>query len=153
MGGHRWQGNDRSHLDTKDLIWIEGKIKFPSEIEAKGSGLMDEYASLRKMYKEKYDDVIKPLDAKIEKIATKEKMTRDDEVMLGIYQLRKQRYIQQRANWTKQLIEANPTREISLFLLKDELADSLDAQKRLFRKLVVQNKESNIYKVLESKLK
>ena len=53
----------------------------------------------------------------------------------------------------KQLIEANPTREISLFLLKDELADSLDAQKRLFRKLVVQNKESNIYKVLESKLK
>ena len=87
------------------------------------------------------------------KIATKEKMTRDDEVMLGIYQLRKQRYIQQRANWTKQLIEANPTREISLFLLKDELADSLDAQKRLFRKLVVQNKESNIYKVLESKLK
>ena len=140
-------------LDTKDLIWIEGKIKFPSEIEAKGSGLMDEYASLRKMYKEKYDDVIKPLDAKIAKIATKEKMTRDDEVMLGIYQLRKQRYIQQRANWTKQLIEANPTREISLFLLKEELAESLDGQKRLFRKLVVQNKESNIYKVLESKLK
>ena len=140
-------------LDTKDLIWIEGKIKFPSEIEAKGSGLMDEYADLKKMYKEKYDDLIKPIDQRIEKIATKEQMSRDDEVMLGIYQLRKQRYLQQRANWTKQLIEANPSREISLFLLKDELADSLAAQKRLFRKMNIQNKESNIYKVLESRLK
>lgn len=140
-------------LDTKDLIWIEGKIKFPSEIEAKGSGLMDEYAGLKKMYKEKYDEVIEPIDKKIENIAMKEKMSRDDEVMLGIYQLRKQKYLQQRANWTKQLIEANPTREISLFLLKDELADSLDAQRRLFKKMVIQNKESNIYKVLESRLK
>ena len=140
-------------LDTKDMIWIEGKIKFPSEIEAKGSALMDEYANLKKMYKEKYDDVIKPLDKRIERIATKEKMTKDDEVMLGIYQLRKQKYIQQRANWTKQLIEANPSKEVSMFLLKDELADSLNAQKRLFKKLIVHNKECNIYKVLESKLK
>ncbi len=140
-------------LDTKDMIWIEGKIKFPSEIEATGSGLMEEYANLKKMYKEKYDDVIAPLDKKIEKIATKEKMTKDDEVMLGIYQLRKQKYIQNRANWTKQLIEANPRKEVSMFLLKDELADSLAAQKRLFKKLIVENKESNIYKVLESRLK
>ena len=140
-------------LDTKDMIWIEGKIKFPSEIEATGSGLMEEYANLKKMYKEKYDDVIAPLDKKIEKIATKEKMTKDDEVMLGIYQLRKQKYIQNRANWTKQLIEANPGKEVSMFLLKDELADNLAAQKRLFKKLIVENKESNIYKVLESRLK
>lgn len=140
-------------LDTKDMIWIEGKIKFPSEIEATGSGLMEEYANLKKMYKEKYDAVIAPLDKKIEKIATKEKMTKDDEVMLGIYQLRKQKYIQNRANWTKQLIEANPGKEVSMFLLKDELADSLAAQKRLFKKLIVENKESNIYKVLESRLK
>ena len=140
-------------LDTKDMIWIEGKIKFPSEIEATGSGLMEEYANLKKMYKEKYDDVIAPLDKKIEKIATKEKMTKDDEVMLGIYQLRKQKYLQTRANWTKQLIEANPGKEVSMFLLKDELADSLAAQKRLFKKLIVENKESNIYKVLESRLK
>ena len=65
----------------------------------------------------------------------------------------KQKYIQNRANWTKQLIEANPGKEVSMFLLKDELADSLAAQKRLFKKLIVENKESNIYKVLESRLK
>ena len=42
---------------------------------------------------------------------------------------------------------------ISLFLIKDQLVDSLDLQKKLFNKMTVENKESNIYKVLESKLK
>ena len=35
-------------LDTKDMIWIKGKIKFPDQIEADGSGLMDEYKESRK---------------------------------------------------------------------------------------------------------
>ena len=48
---------------------------------------------------------------------------------------------------------ANPRKEISLFLIKDQLVDSLDLQKKLFHKMAVENKESNIYKVLESKLK
>lgn len=140
-------------VDTKDMTWIEGKIKFPTEIEAKGSGLMDEYNNIRKLFKEKYDDVIAPIDRKIERIATSDKMSRDDEVMLGIYQLQKQKYIRNRANWAKQLVEANPAKEVSLFIIKDELADSLAAQKRLFRKMQIENKESNIYKVLQDRLK
>ena len=31
-------------LDSKDQIWIQGKIKFPDQIEVKGSGLDMEYA-------------------------------------------------------------------------------------------------------------
>lgn len=139
-------------LDTKDMIWIEGKIKFPDQIEAKGSGLMDEYDDLKKQYKERYGDDVAKVDRMIERISKKEKLSKDDEVMLGIHQLRKQRTLRNRANWTKQLVEANPTKELSLFLIKDELQDSLNAQKRLFKKIKVQNKESNIYKVLESRL-
>ena len=140
-------------VDTKDMTWIEGKIKFPTEIEAKGSGLMDEYNNIRKLFKEKYDDVIAPIDRKIERIATSDKMSRDDEVMLGIYQLQKQKYIRNRAYWAKQLVEDNQAKEVSLFIIKDELADSLAAQKRLFRKMQIENKESNIYKVLQDRLK
>lgn len=139
-------------LDTKDMIWIEGKIKFPDQIEAKGSGLMDEYDDLKKQYKERYGDDVAKVDRMIERISKKEKLSKDDEVMLGIHQLRKQRTLRNRAQWTKQLVEANPTKELSLFLLKDELQDSLNAQKRLFKKIRVENKESNIYKVLESRL-
>ena len=139
-------------LDTKDMIWIQGKIKFPDQIEAKGSGLMDEYDDLKKQYKERYGKDLGKVDRLIEKISKKDKLTKDDEVMLGIHQLQKQRFLRQRANWTKQLIEANPGKELSLFLLKDELQDSLALQKRLFKKMKIENKESNIYKVLETKL-
>ena len=139
-------------LDTKDMIWIQGKIKFPDQIEAKNSGLMDEYADLKKQYKERYGKDLEKVDRLIGKISKKEKLSKDDEVMLGIHQLQKQRFLRNRANWTKSLIEANLSRELSLFLIKDELQDSLALQKRLFKKMKVENKESNIYKVLESRL-
>lgn len=139
-------------VDTKDQIWIQGKAKFPDQIEVKGSGLDGEYAKLKKLFQEKYEGPIEPIDKSIQKIMNKEKKTKDDEVMLGVYQLQKQRYIRARANYAKTLIEANPTRELSLFLIQDELRDSLDLQKRLFKSLTIENKESNIYKTLAEKL-
>lgn len=139
-------------LDTRDMIWIDGKIKFPDQIQVKGSGLMDKYNDLKKKYKQQYQDEIDKLNERILKISKKEKMTRDDEVLLGVHQLRKQRLIGQRAEWTKALIEKNADQDISLFLIKDELVDSLDAQKKMFQLITVPNTESNIYKVLESRL-
>ena len=38
-------------VDSKDQIWIEGKIKFPDQIEIKGSGLETEYSKLKKQFK------------------------------------------------------------------------------------------------------
>lgn len=139
-------------VDTKDQIWIQGKAKFPDQIEVKGSGLDMEYDKLKKLFREKYEGPIEPIDKSIQKIMNKEKKSKDDEVMLGVYQLQKQRYIRARANYAKTLIEANPTRELSLFLLQDELRDSLDLQKRLFKSLNIENKESNVYKTLAEKL-
>lgn len=139
-------------LDTKDQIWIQGKAKFPDQIEVKGSGLDTEYAKLKKMFKEKYEGPIEPIDKSIKRIMDKPKKSKDDEVMLGVYQLQKQRYIRARANYAKTLIEANPKLELSLFLLQDELRDSLDLQKRLFQKMEILNKESNVYKTIAEKL-
>ena len=99
-------------LDTKDMIWIKGKIKFPDQIEADGSGLMDEYKEIKKMYKERFGEDIAKIDKRIEKISKKEKLSKDDEVMLGIHQLQKQRFLKKQANWTRDLIVANPRKEI-----------------------------------------
>ena len=139
-------------LDSKDQIWIQGKIKFPDQIEVKGSGLDMEYAKLKKMFKEKYEGPIEPIDKAIKKIMEKPKRSKEEEVLLGVRQLQRQRYIRARAKYVKNLIEVNPTMELSLFLLQDELKDSLDLQRELFKKLEIANKESNIYKTTAEKL-
>lgn len=139
-------------LDSKDQIWIQGKIKFPDQIEVKGSGLDMEYAKLKKMFKEKYEGPIEPIDKAIKKIMEKPKRSKEEEVLLGVHQLQRQRYIRARSKYVKNLIEVNPTMELSLFLLQDELKDSLDLQRELFKKLEIANKESNIYKTTAEKL-
>ena len=139
-------------LDSKDQIWIQGKIKFPDQIEVKGSGLDMEYAKLKKMFKEKYEGPIEPIDKAIKKIMEKHKRSKEEEVLLGVHQLQRQRYIRARAKYVKNLIEVNPTMELSLFLLQDELKDSLDLQRELFKKLEIANKESNVYKTTAEKL-
>ena len=139
-------------LDSKDQIWIQGKIKFPDQIEVKGSGLDMEYAKLKKMFKEKYEGPIEPIDKAIKKIMEKPKRSKEEEVLLGVHQLQRQRYIRARAKYVKNLSEVNPTMELSLFLLQDELKDSLDLQRELFKKLEIANKESNVYKTTAEKL-
>ena len=139
-------------VDSKDQIWIQGKAKFPDQIEVKGSGLDKEYKKLKKMFAEKYEGPIEPIDKNIHKLMNKERRNANDEVMLGVFQLQRQRYIRARANYVKNLIEANPSQELSLFLLQDELQDSTDLQKRLFKLINVPNKESNLYKTVAEKM-
>ena len=143
---------DVAGKNTLEFIWIQGKIKFPDQIEVKGSGLDMEYAKLKKMFKEKYEGPIEPIDKAIKKIMEKPKRSKEGEVLLGVHQLQRQRYIRARAKYVKNLIEVNPTMELSLFLLQDELKDSLDLQRELFKKLEIANKESNIYKTTAEKL-
>ena len=88
-------------LDSKDQIWIQGKIKFPDQIEVKGSGLDMEYAKLKKMFKEKYEGPIEPIDKAIKKIMEKPKRSKEEEVLLGVHQLQRQRYIRARAKYVK----------------------------------------------------
>ena len=140
-------------IDAKDQSWIQGKAKFPDQIEVKGSGLDTEYAKLKKAFKEKYEGPIEPIDKKIQKVLDKPKRTTEDEIALGVLQMRRLHYIKARANYVKTLIEANPAQELSLFLLKDELRDSTDLQRRLFKKMNVENKESNIYKNIAKQLR
>lgn len=139
-------------VDSKDQIWIEGKAKFLSEIDVKGSNIELEYDKLRKLFKEKYEEPQEAIDKKIKRIEEKEKLTKEQEVMLEVHKMRKMNYIRNRASYAKTLIEKNPSRELSLFLIKDELRDDIDTQKELFGKMSIENRNSNIYMVLSSKL-
>lgn len=139
-------------VDSKDQIWIQGKAKYPDQIEVKGSGLDKLYAEQKKYFKEKFEGPLEPIDKNIQKLLGKTNRSTNDEVMLGVFQLQRQKYIRARANHAKHLIEANPTQELSLFLLQDELQDSTELQKRLFKIIDVPNKESNVYKTIAEKL-
>lgn len=145
------KANVEAILDTKDMIWIKGKIKFPDQIEATGSGLMDEYELLKKEFRQKFGDEAKDLDNKIEKLSAKEKPSKDEEVRLGIFQLRKQNLLKRRFNHAKNVALANPKKEVCLFLIQDELAEDPSTQKEVLKSMKIENKESNIYKVLENK--
>lgn len=138
--------------DTKDMIWIEGKMQQPEDIEVKGSGLGAKYADVKVLFKDKYEKPVQQIDNSIRKILAKDNQTKDDEVMLGIYQLQKQRYARHRIKYVQTLVETNPTSELSLFLIKDELRDSVRLQKELFKDLKIANKESNVYKLLKQQL-
>lgn len=143
-------------VDTKDQIWIEGKGDLLNEkfgVTVKGSGLDVSYDDVKKLFKEKYEGPIAPIDRKIQKILDKEQRNKDEEVMLGVFRLQKDRYLRYRANYAKTLIKANPESELSLFILRDELKDSLDLQKKIFHELKIANKESNIYKTSAEKFK
>lgn len=54
--------------------------------------------------------------------------------------------------YIKKTIQANPTHELSLFLLWDELGDEVECQDSLFREMKIMNKKSNIYRLLAQKL-
>ena len=126
-------------LDSKDQIWIQGKIKFPDQIEVKGSGLDMEYAKLKKMFKEKYEGPIEPIDKAIKKIMEKPKRSKEEEVLLGVHQLQRQRYIRARAKYVKNLIEVNPTMELSLYRESCSRNWRLPIRKVMFIRLLQKN--------------
>ena len=101
-------------VDSKDQIWIQGKAKFPDQIEVKGSGLDKQYNDIKKMFKEKYEGPLEPIDKKIDLILKKE---------IG--------YV---VDWSKVdkedyllAMERSPIKDIEIkFLLKNALTDNVN---------------------------
>ncbi len=136
-------------VDTKDKTYVKAVKDHYDQAEVFGSGIENQYNDVKKLFKEKYIDPMEPIKKAMKRIQAKEKMTKDNKVMLGIYELRIQRYLKYRADYTRKLIEKNPGQDLSMFLMYDELRDSTELNKRLLPQLMVANKECNIYKLLE----
>lgn len=139
-------------VDSRKETFIEGEVDSLENIAVTGSRLMTDYKRVKQTINNKFNLDTEGHGEKILEISQKEEMTRDDEVKLGLLQASRQRLIGRRADYVKLLVSKNPTQDLSLFLLKNELADSLAACKKLFSTLAIPNKESNIYKILELQL-
>jgi len=139
-------------VDTKDQIWIEGKSQFIDQIEVKGSGLASDYTKVLDILKDKYDNPIKDNMGKMQRLQNKEKPGKMDSQLIDYLIMQRTNYLRSRAKYAKKMIESNLSNEISLFLITDQLKDSLDLQKSLYKMLTIPNKESNIYVTLGEKL-
>jgi len=139
-------------VDSKDQIWIEGKAQFIDQVEVKGSGLAADYKKVLDILKNKYDNPIKDNMAKMQRLQNKEKPGKMDSQLIDYLIMQRTNYLRSRAKYAKKMVESNLSNEISLFLITDQLKDSLDLQKSLYKMLTISNKESNIYVTLGEKL-
>ncbi len=141
-------------LDQKDKCSIRGKGKFLDQMTITGSALNKEYLELKGQFKEKYDGSIESSNKKIAKLRAKENPTQTDRLMLNFHEQTRDKNIAARFRFSKNLVELNPDMLVSLFVLKDMLADSVDIQRAVFNNMKIDEagKESNIYKVLDSYL-
>ena len=138
-------------LDTKDMIWIKGKIKFPDQIEATGSGIMMEYEEIKKLCEKKLGDEYDDMTKKIHKLENKAKKSMDDQYKLTYLYIQRNKVLERRANYAQKYALANPKKEVCLFLIQDELPDSVNLQKKILKSMQIENKLSNVYKVIENR--
>lgn len=139
-------------VDSKDKICIEGSVSDSGKVEVKGAVLEDEYRLFRQWLEEKYEVPIAEMKNIICKLEQKEALNGREENMLANYRRRVEKYERYRFESIKKLVKANSEHELSLFLLWDELQDSVNVQKELFSGMTVENKKSNIYRLLMKRL-
>ena len=137
-------------VDSKDQTWIEGKIKFPSEIEAKGSKIEFEYNQLMNVVKTKYQEEIDELTEKIEKIDALEKKSEHAKVALNTFLLQRISAERGKLNYIEKSVKNNSSREVSLVLVKNIFNKDKERQAKLFKSLKVMNKESSLYNLTKS---
>lgn len=138
-------------LDQKEGMRVDGTLKNDSVVVS-GGKLEEEYAVLKRFLRENYQIPLEEIDWSISKMVGRRKRTSSDEKRLARLITLKGHYEHYRDAYIKKLIRANLSHELSLVLIEEELKDSVQVQRQLFRELNIENKNSNLYKVLENKL-
>lgn len=139
-------------IDSHRKVQIEGSLADTGRISVTGSDLAEKYIFLQQLLKERYDTPLAELEKMIHNLQRREVLNSRGEFILGSYRRRLEKFKRYRFEYVEKLIEMNPTQELSLFLIWDELKDSVDVQKRLFEGMCIENKESNIYQLLTERL-
>lgn len=138
-------------LDKKSGMRVDGSLKNDSLVVS-GGKLESEYAALKQFLNEKYRQPIEKIDCSIARMLERRNRTRNDEKSLERWTTLKKHYEYYRNEYVKKLIRANLSHELSLLLIEGELQDSEEVRKQLFLGLNIENKNSNLYKMLEKRL-
>ncbi len=139
-------------LDRKEGMRVAGTLKNDSVVVS-GGKLEDEYAALRRFLRENYGLPIEEINWSISKMIGRSKRTSSDEKRLARLITLKGHYDHYRDAYIRKLVRANLSHELSIVLIGEELKDSVEVQRQLFRELNIENKNSNLYKVLENTLR
>lgn len=138
-------------LDRQEGMRLAGTLKNDS-VAVSGGKLESEYAALRRFLKENYRIPLEEIDWSISKMIGRSNRTSSDEKRLARLITLKGHYERYRNAYVKKLVRANLSHELSLVLIEEELKDSVEVQRQLFHELTIENKNSNLYRVLENKL-
>lgn len=139
-------------IDDKHATFIFGDWRTDTLWNITGSDLEDEYRAVKMLLKQQYDDPLTELAYSEKKMTVNGSYSGEEEPLKKI-RLLQNRYLFYRKEYVKAMIETNPAHELSLVLILDELPDSVDLQKRLFKSLTVENIKSDLYNLLDKRLK
>ncbi|WP_251620051.1 hypothetical protein [Odoribacter lunatus] len=138
-------------LDERSGMRIGGTIGNDS-LFVSGGNLESEYAKLKSFFKATYGKPIEEIDNSISRMVRRTNRTSGDKERLERLIKLKERIQCYRDAYIKRLIQANLSHDLSLVLIENELRDSVDIQRELFHELSIENKNSQLYKVLEKRL-
>lgn len=138
-------------LDERKGMRLDGAINMDSVVVS-GGKLEREYRLLRQFLDEKYHQPLEEIDQSISRMVSRRNRTSSDEKRLKRLVTLKGHYERYRDAYIKKLIRANLSHELSLVLIEEELRDSVEVQKQLFHELKIENKNSNLYRILEKRL-
>ncbi len=139
-------------IDDKRTTFISGDWQADTFWYITGSDLENEYRAVKMLLKQQYDDPLTELAYSAKKMMANGSYRGDEEPLRKI-RLLQSRYLFYRNEYVKAMIETNPAHELSLVLILDELRDSANLQRRMFESLTVENRKSDLYNLLDKRLK
>lgn len=136
-------------IDGKEDVQIEGSW---DSLAVYGGELEREYEVLKNYLKKNYQDPADKIEESIKWIVKRTNRNSSDNERLKRLVTLRERYRHYRYEYVKKLIRTNPSHELSLLLVEEELKDSIELQRQLFRELEIPDRKSDLYRVLEKKL-
>ncbi len=139
-------------VDSKEIVCLGKEEQDSSKIRIESGELEREYQVVYRILNQKYEIPAQKLQEKIQVLEGRQEKTESERKALEELYRNLDRCKRYKKEYIKKTIQANPTHELSLFLLWDELGDEVECQDSLFREMKIMNKKSNIYRLLAQKL-
>ncbi|MDR1757042.1 MAG: hypothetical protein LBR65_08850 [Culturomica sp.] len=130
---------------ASEEIKITGR--FPDSLTVEGSRLEREYELVGQVLSERYAAPMKAIREEMELLRSKSVPAKSDGKSLKALERKLEHYREYKARWLEKLVQANPTNELSLFILKEQVEDPRIRQE-LFKNIRIKNKKSNIFRLL-----
>lgn len=139
-------------VDSRRKLWVEGGLADSSALTVSGSEMSLEYDYIREQLRSNYDKPIAELEGMIRNLEHRDVLSSRGIYTLKSYRWRLEKFKKYRREYVEKLVALNPDRELSLFLIWDEMRDSVNSQRTAFETMEMGNRKSHIFRLIERKL-